>query len=40
MYITFNMKYTETNRVLPEYSTMYITFNMKHTETNKVSSKC
>ena len=34
------MKYTETNKVLPEYSTMYITFNMKHTETNKVSSKC
>ena len=40
MYITFNMKYTETNKVLAEYSTMYITFNMKHTETNKVSSKC
>ena len=34
------MKYTETNKVLPGYSTMYITFNMKHTETNKVSSKC
>ena len=32
MYITFNMKYTQTNKVLPEYSTMYITFNMKHTE--------